>query len=159
MSRGIAATCSAQAMSHQALQRVQAVDHFGSSLQHARAQCASRGVQLGVQVMLTMVSIDATDGLNEELSRSLSLAKEIPQVEAGVQKVHVRNLREHGISASVAPSFHSTSRDQHVEWRRTRRYEPLMQAKLNQPAFHCLVIMPSLCTLSYASSPEARLAL
>jgi hypothetical protein len=68
--------------------------------------------------MLTMVSIDATDGLNEELSRSLSLAKEIPQVEAGVQKVHVRNLRERGISASVAPSFHSTSRDQHLEWRR-----------------------------------------
>jgi hypothetical protein len=90
MSRGIAAICPAQAMSHQALQRVQAVDHFGSSLQRTRAQCTSRGIQLGVQVMLTMVSIDATDGVNEELSRSLSLAKEIPQVEGRVQKVHVR---------------------------------------------------------------------
>jgi hypothetical protein len=30
--------------------------------------------------MLTMVSIDATDGVNEELSGSLSLAKEIPQI-------------------------------------------------------------------------------
>jgi hypothetical protein len=34
----------------------------------------SRGIQLGFQVMLTMVSIDGE--LNEELSRSLSLAKE-----------------------------------------------------------------------------------
>ena len=113
MSRGIATTCSAQAMSHQALQRVQAVDHFGSSLQRTRAQCASRGIQLGVQVMLTMVSIDATDGLNEELSRSLSLAKEILQVELACEMVEVGEIYGSGplLAQSASQEFSTSSRD------------------------------------------------
>lgn len=46
----------------------------------------SRGIQLGFQVMLTMVSIDGE--LNEELSRSLSLAKEF-QVELACEIISV----------------------------------------------------------------------
>lgn len=60
-----------------ALQRVQAADIWGH---HCRmvARKQMRRAEAGssrVQVMLTMVSIDATDGLNEELSRSLSLQR------------------------------------------------------------------------------------
>jgi hypothetical protein len=51
--------------------------------------------------MLTMVSIDATDGLNEELSRSLSLAKEFSQVESRSPKGKCE-MRDRGISASLA---------------------------------------------------------
>lgn len=40
-----------------------------------------------VQVMLTMVSIDATVGLNEELSRSLSLAREILELKFALKVV------------------------------------------------------------------------
>jgi hypothetical protein len=50
----------------------------------------SRGIQLGFQVMLTMVSID--DVLNEELSRSLSLAKEILQVKLACEMVEVGEI-------------------------------------------------------------------
>jgi hypothetical protein len=50
--------------------------------------------------MLTMVSIDATDGVNEELSRSLSLAKEIPQVESWSAKGACAKSRVRGLAGS-----------------------------------------------------------
>ena len=73
----------------------------------------SRGIQLGFQVMLTMVSIDGV--LNEELSRSLSLAKEILQVELACEMVEVGEIDGSGPllarSASQEFSANASSRD------------------------------------------------
>lgn len=75
VSAGISAMRSAQAISHQALQRVQAVD-FGiittACLREMRQAETSSSM---VQVMLTMVSMSAAGGLNEGLSESLSLRR------------------------------------------------------------------------------------
>jgi hypothetical protein len=87
MDRGIAAICPAQAIAL-ALQQVQAVDNFGViTAACLRALRQAEAYSSGVQVMLTMVSIDGE--LNEELSRSLSLAKEILQVKLACEMVEV----------------------------------------------------------------------
>ena len=71
----------------------------------------SRGIQLGFQVMLTMVSIDGE--LNEELSRSLSLAKEILQVELACEMVEVGEICGSGplLAQSASQEFSASSRD------------------------------------------------
>jgi len=77
MSRGISAICSAQAIAR-ALQQVQAVDIGVITAACSRALRQAEAYSSGVQVMLTMVSID--DELNEELSWSWSLARRISKV-------------------------------------------------------------------------------
>ena len=77
MSAGIAAMRSAQAMSHQTLQRVQAVDIGVITTACSRAMRQAEACSSRVQVMLTMVSMSAAGGLNEGLSKSLSLEEEI----------------------------------------------------------------------------------
>lgn len=60
----------------------------------------SRGIQLGFQGNLTMVSIDGE--VNEELSRSLSLAKEILQVKLDCEMVEVGfRAREWSVPSAV----------------------------------------------------------
>jgi hypothetical protein len=70
--------------------------HCSMLARNAQAEAYSSGFQ----VMLTMVSIDATDGVNEELSRSLSLAKEIPQVESWSAKGACAKSRVRGLAGS-----------------------------------------------------------
>jgi len=95
MSRGIAAICSAQAIAH-ALQQVQAVDILGSSLQLARAHCDKQRHTARVSGNAYHdVSIDGE--LNEELSRSLSLAKKRDSSSrAGFRNVEVGFLLREG---------------------------------------------------------------
>jgi hypothetical protein len=90
MDKGITAICPAQAIAL-ALQQVQAVDFFGViTAACSRALRQAEAYSSGVQVMLTMVSIDGE--LNEELSRSLSLAKEILQVKLACEMVEVGEI-------------------------------------------------------------------
>lgn len=75
--------------SHQALQQVQAVDIWVITAACSRALRQAEAYSSRVQVMLTMVSIDATDGLNEGLSRSLSLVRKF-LIQTSLQKAGVR---------------------------------------------------------------------
>ena len=67
--------------------------------------------------MLTMVSIDATGELNEELSRSLSLAKEILQVKLACEMLEVGEICGRPVPRVVdgAKRFHPRSRDPTIQ--------------------------------------------